>query len=33
MLSMPENPIEKEELIRALWGIEILDSSSTIGAA
>jgi hypothetical protein len=33
MISMPDTIVDQEELIRAYWGTEILDSSSTIGAA
>ncbi len=31
MLSIPNTIVDSEELIRAYWGTEILDSSSTIG--
>lgn len=33
MISLPPNLVDQEERIRAYWMIEILDSSSTIGAS
>lgn len=33
MISMPNTTVDQEEFIRAYWGTEILDSSSSIGAA